>query len=119
MKFSVVILYLLNAGLYLWFSPALKARYVYEFSAWYFGSEGLFVATIIIMAVSCKNWIERQLIYVTAGFIFIRAILYILNYTLIFTVNARTHMIFLALYVLCLVTPTFISAYRHGHFKNE
>lgn len=113
-----VILYLINAGLYLWFSPALKDQYPYEFAAWYFGSEGIFVAIMLYLATECKVWVERQFMKVISGFILLRAILYILNYTLIFTVNARMHMYFLALYSLMVIIPSFISAYRHGYFKN-
>lgn len=118
MKYVIVIIYLMNAGAYLFFSPELKDKYPYEFAAWYFGSEGVFISILLYLAVSCNHWIERQLIIVTAGFIFIRAMLYILNYTLIFTVNARMHMAYLALYSLICIVPTFISAYRHGLFKN-
>ena len=119
MKYAVVlILYLINSWLYLWFSPELKQLYVNEFSAWYFGSEGIFTAILLFIACNSKNWIDRQLVYVTAGFIGIRVILYILNYTLILTINARVRMVYLALYSLLIVVPTLISAYRHGHFKN-
>lgn len=119
MKYGLVIVYLINAWLYLWFSPDLKAKYANEFSAWYFGSEGIFIALLLFLAVNCNHWIERQLIQVLSGFIFMRAILYILNYTTIFTVNARIHMSYLALYSLLFVVPTFISSYRHGHFKKD
>ena len=115
---SAMIVYLLNSGIYLWLSPGLKDKYPYEFAAWYFGSEGIFTAILLFIACNSKNWFDRQLVYVTAGFIGIRAILYILNYMLILTINARVRMVYLALYSLLIVVPTLISAYRHGHFKN-
>ena len=118
MRALVLILYLINSGLYLWFSPELKDQYPNEFAAWYFGSEGLFTAWLLYLAVDCPTWIDKQFIFVTSGFILFRSILYILNYTLLFTVSARMRMMYLALYSLCIVLPTFISAYRHGHFRN-
>jgi len=118
MRYTItLILYLLNCGVYLWLSPELKDLYKNQFAAWYFGSEGLFTATLLYLAAKAKDAVSRQLVYVTSGFIGLRAIMYILNYTLILTSEARDRMTFLCLYTLLIVTPVLISAYRHGYFK--
>jgi hypothetical protein len=119
MKYSIIlVLYLINAGAYLIISPEYKALHKNEMAAWYFGSEGLFTAVLLYLACNARTWIAKQLVYVTAGFIGIRSILYILNYTLILTIDARIRMYFLCLYSLIIVIPSLISAYRHGHFKD-
>lgn len=115
---ATLVLYLFNSWAYLLLSPEYKIMYKNECAAWYFGSEAIFTAVLLFLACDAKGWIAKQLVYITSGFIFLRGILYILNYTLILTINARIRMIYLALYVLFIVIPTFISAYRHGHFKN-
>lgn len=118
MKYTIIlILYLINAGAYLYLSPELKELYANQFAAWYFGSEGLFTATLLFLAANAKDNVSRQLVYVSAGFIGLRAIMYILNYTLILTSEARHRMAFLCLYTLLIVVPVLISAYRHGYFK--
>ena len=118
MRYSItLVLFLINAGLYLWISPEYKDLHKNEMAAWYFGSEGLFTALLLFFACSAKSIVSKQLVFVTSGFIGIRAILYILNYTTILTVDARIRMYFLCLYSLLIVTPVLISAYRHGHFK--
>lgn len=118
MRYTVtLILYLINAGLYLWLSPEYKELHKNEMAAWYFGSEGLFTSVLLYLAANANNTIAKNLVYVTSGFIGLRAIMYILNYTLILTSEARHRMAFLCLYTLLIVTPVLISAYRHGHFK--
>lgn len=118
MRFTIVLtLYLLNCGFYIWLSPELKDLYKNQFAAWYFGSEGLFTAALLYFSANSNNIIDKQLIYVSAGFIGLRSIMYILNYTLIFTSDARHRMAFLCLYTLLIVIPVMISAYRHGYFN--
>jgi len=119
MRYSIIlVLFLINAGLYLWISPEYKDLHKNEMSAWYFGSEGIFTAMLLYFACSAKSIVSKQLVFVTSGFIGIRAVLYILNYTTILTVDARMRMAFLCLYSSLIVIPTLISAYRYGLFKN-
>lgn len=119
MKFAITLLiYLLNSGFYLWYSPEYKDAYPNEFAAWYFGSEGVFIALLLFFSANSRSQLDRHFIFIASGFIFLRSILYILNYTLILNINARVRMVYLALYVSIIVLPTFISAYRHGHFKS-
>jgi hypothetical protein len=118
MKFTISLaLYLINSGIYLLINPEFKNLYKNEFAAWYFGSEGLFTALLLYLSANANNIIAKQLVYVSAGFIGLRSIMYILNYTLIFTTDARHRMAFLCLYTLLIVVPVLISAYRHGHFN--
>lgn len=114
MKYIVLaILFLTNAGIYLWVSPALKVKYDYECRAWYFGTEGLFISLFLfLISYSLKWWYQRLIIRMIAGYEIARATLYVLNYTRIWTEEARYRM-----FILSAVALVFIILFVKNSFK--
>lgn len=116
MKYILLaILFLTNAGLYLWFSPAYKDLYEYQFRAWYFGSEGLFMSLFLfLMSPNLKWWYQRLIIRCIGLYEGARAIMYILNYTMIWTEEARFRMWCLSIVILIFIVLFVKNCYKLG-----
>jgi len=115
-----VVAYLLNAGLYLAYNPALRIIYTkHQVNAWYFGSEGLFMCAFIILAMNAKWWYEKKLIQFAVGFIFARTILYLLNDLSIWTDQGRYRMFILSVVTLVFVVLFIKNGRKYGFIHRD
>ena len=114
-----VVAYLLNAGLYLAYNPALRVLYKHQVNAWYFGSEFIFMGAFILMAMNAKWWYERKLMQFVVGFIFARSTLYVLNDLSIWTDQGRYRMFILSAVTLLFVVVFIVNGRKYGFIHRD
>ena len=123
-----LILFLINIGMnmyYLSFPVEIKrsqeiwrglTTYQDLFSAWFFGGNFIILGIFIILPMN--NSLDLQYKKIQGCFTLLLGLIYVVNYLNIYQTNYSERMWIMLIYLIIVTLMVFISAVRHGYFKD-
>ena len=123
-----LILFLINIGMnmyYLSFPVEIKrsqeiwhgvTTYQDLFSAWFYGGNFIILGIFFILPMSSS--LDLQYKKIQGCFTLLLGLIYVVNYLNIYQTNYSERMWIMLIYLIIVTLMVFISAVRHGYFKD-
>jgi len=86
------------------------------FSAWFFGGNFIILGIFIILPMN--NSLDLQYKKIQGCFTLLLGLIYVVNYLNIYQTNYSERMWIMLIYLIIVTLMVFISAVRHGYFKD-